>query len=249
MKDWTIDMIEKLKWEDVLEMGEDAIAVKDHVIYLVDFGGYFGYSALVFYNDRHIYYANDYALHHAGRDKEWLKNWYIETISNKLFTDDELEVVIDYDDYERKSYYLRNYYVMRADYISCFRICHNAEEEAEYREKTKGLYFNPYSFCYMNDLDFIKKQGELFKKLEAANEKLNDDYDYWKNAFVKEMFNHEYGINWQANYDVFSSLFNGVQYEDDDWNYELYFKQLDLSPVKMAAFVDARKEYIKKCEY
>ena len=61
----TISEIESLDENQVKAMAKEAIEIKGHTVYLVDLGGYFGYSALVFSDGRHIYHANDYALHHA----------------------------------------------------------------------------------------------------------------------------------------------------------------------------------------
>lgn len=67
MKDWTIYDIESLTESNILlgqKDGEpvdllDKLDIKGHDIYIVDFGGAFGLSALVFKNGRHIHYAND----------------------------------------------------------------------------------------------------------------------------------------------------------------------------------------------
>lgn len=59
-----INDIELLTFDEAAEIALDYINIKDHDILFVDFGGYFGYSALVFKNEKHIYYANEYELHH-----------------------------------------------------------------------------------------------------------------------------------------------------------------------------------------
>ena len=62
---WRIQDIEAVTEETAREMALEVLTVKGHTVYLVDFGGYFGYSCLVFCNGRHIHYANDYQLHHS----------------------------------------------------------------------------------------------------------------------------------------------------------------------------------------
>ena len=53
MKDWTISEIEALTLAEVIIMKEDYVEINGHDIYFVDFGGYFGYSALVFKDGAH----------------------------------------------------------------------------------------------------------------------------------------------------------------------------------------------------
>lgn len=46
-----INDIELLTFDEAAEIALDYINIKDHDILFVDFGGYFGYSALVFKNE------------------------------------------------------------------------------------------------------------------------------------------------------------------------------------------------------
>ena len=64
--EYNIQTIEAMTETDTALMALEKLNIKGHTIYLVDFGGYFGYSCLVFLNGHHIHYANDYALHHKG---------------------------------------------------------------------------------------------------------------------------------------------------------------------------------------
>ena len=120
MKDYTIHDIEALTEKQAAEMATETETIKDHQIYFVDFGGYFGYSALVFADGHHIRHANDYELHHAGKSRDELREFYLDSLSKKLFTADEMEIVRDYQDKQAKEYYIRNYYGMRRDHISMF---------------------------------------------------------------------------------------------------------------------------------
>ena len=249
MKDWTISEIEALTLAEVIIMNEDDVEINGHDIYFVDFGGYFGYSALVFKDGAHIYYANDYELHHKGKSKDELKAWYVETLPNKIFKDEDLEVVENYDDYERKDYFLRNYYIQRIPYETAFHIYHNETEEKEFKKKIKGMFYNHISFCYVEQKykEFCKTQAELLGKLESAKEAAsNGSFEYWKDAFLSEMFNHEYGIAWDADYNVIS-CFAPIKYENI--TLEQCFDDAKFTEVQRKAYRAARDEYYKTAKF
>lgn len=95
MKEYTIKDIEALTEAEANAMALETLFVKGHTLYLVDFGGYFGYSCLVFKNDHHIYYANDYELHHKGymmesKTQDQLRELYLEKMARILFTPEEI---------------------------------------------------------------------------------------------------------------------------------------------------------------
>ena len=104
MADLGIKEIEALTEEEVKEIAEEMLVIKEHNIYLVDFEGYFGYSRLVFKNNHHIYYANDYELHHnyLTKDKErseakaLLRERFIEGANNILFTEEEIQYILNH---------------------------------------------------------------------------------------------------------------------------------------------------------
>lgn len=249
MKDWTISEIEALTLAEVKAMEEECVEINGHDIHFVDFGGYFGYSALVFKDGAHIYYANDYESHHKGKSKEELKVWYTETLPNKIFTDKDLEIVKNYDDYERKDYFLRNYYIQRIPYETAFHIYHNETEEKEFKKKIKGMSYNHISFCYVEQKykEFCKTQAELLGKLESAKEAAsNGSFEYWKDAFLSEMFNHEYGIAWDADYNVIS-CFASIGY--NNITLEQCFDDAGFTEVQRAAYRAARDEYYKTATF
>ena len=97
----------------------------------------------------------------------------------------------------------------------------------------------------MADEKFIKHQAKLMAGLLKAKEAKSDNYEYWKDAFVREMFNHEYAINWQADYDTLSA-FGNVEWKGDDANLADYFDQLNFTETQRKAYRDARHEYYKK---
>ena len=247
--EWTISDIERIDEDRAILIAEEKIIVKDHDVYFVDFGGYFGYSALVFKNGHHIYYANDYELHHAGKTRAELREWYINGLNNKLFTEEEISTPLtDYDEYSRKEYFLHNYYGMREDYISMFHIFHNDEEEKEFSEKTASMVFNPVCFCYHHDADFVQHCVDLFAKLEAAKEDTVNNFEYQKNAFFREMCNHEYGINWQADYDTLSA-FGRIEWRGEDGNsLAKWFDDLGFNDIQRKAYAAARREYYREAE-
>lgn len=249
MKDLNINEIEALTLAEVMEMKEEHIVINEHDIYFVDFGGYFGYSALVFKDGAHIYYANDYELHHKGKSKDELKAWYVETLPNKIFADKDLEIVENYDDYERKDYFLRNYYIQRIPYETAFHIYHNETEEKEFERKVKGMFYNPISFCYVEQKykEFCKTQAELLGKLESAKEAAsNGSFEYWKDAFLSEMFNHEYGIAWDADYNVIS-CFASIGY--NNITLEQCFDDAKFTEVQRKAYRAARDEYYRTATF
>lgn len=247
MKNWSITEIENITEDQAKEMSIDTTEIKGHNVYFVDFEGGFGFSCLVFKNNHHIHYANDYQLHHSKEDtKEELKQMYIEGLNNKLFTEAEIvEPLKDYDDYKRRSYFLHNYYGMQVDYISGFQIVTREEDRIAFQKKVKDMIYNPVGFSYMSDADFVKRHVELLETLEKVKTETVNNYEYYKNAFLYEMYNHEYGINWQADYDTLSA-FGNVKYHDGDLN--AYFEELHFNETQRRAYVDARSQYFAETE-
>ena len=204
---WTIDDIDGLTQEQAAGMALEHLTVKDHDVYLVDFGGYFKYSYLVYFNGSHIRYANDYELHHPGKTREQLRAYYLEQLPNKLFTDVELVGdLANYDEYQAKSQYLRDYYPLRRPYISAF--CIGEKEQKRRQKQVQGMTYDPVCFAYFDDAEFVARHIKLLGDLEAAKDRMNASPEYWRQAFLREMYNHEYGINWQADYDTLSAFGN-----------------------------------------
>lgn len=195
MKNFNIDMIRALTAEEARQMALETMEIKEHECIFVDFGGYFGYSVLVFKNGKHVHYADDFELHHGHivkeSGKEALKQWYIDTLNRKLYTDAELlEDVKTYDEYEKKNYFLRNYYIMRYDYVSIFGIGEEAQKAFDEARKTYTIY-NPVSFCYVKDERIVKTQSEILKHLEKSFEKLKASDETFKEMISRELANHE----------------------------------------------------------
>lgn len=244
-KEYTIRDIEALTEAQAAEMAIEAATVKGHQVYFVDFGGYFGYSVLVFADGHYIKYANDYELHHSGKSRGELREFYFDSLNRKLFTSDEMETVSDYQDKQAKEYYIRNYYGMRRDHISMF-FCGPDEEREKLRKKTENMIFSPVFFAYYDkrDTDFVKRGEELLATLEKAEPK-SDNAEYWKSAFLREMFNHEYGINWQGDFDV-CSCFGDCSGVRDYTDIDELFTACKFSDAQRAAYMAARREYSRQ---
>lgn len=161
----SIQDIESLTETDVKKMTEDVMRIKNHTVYFVDLGGWFKYSALVFCNGHHIHYANEYELHynHMHWSPEILREKFITKLNDKLFTDEELRAgVKNYDEKTRKEYYIRNYYNMRVDYVTVFCINPTEEQERAFKKQTASMTYDPLSFCYIADADFVKNHVKLY---------------------------------------------------------------------------------------
>lgn len=212
----TIYEIRSLDENTVKAMAKEAIEIKGHAVYLADLDKYFGYSALVFSDGRHIYNANDYALHHWNMkdDARSLRDLYIKTMNGKLFTEDELRTPSDdYSEREAKEYYLINYYPKKRE---CQTMFCSSKEAAEWYRRDKGsAIFSGIALAYFSpcDGDFVAHLGELYKAFKACNNPLRD-YSHAKDAFEHEMWNHEYPMNFQRDYDVIS-CFARVSYKGD----------------------------------
>ena len=250
-KVWNIDQIQGITEPEAQEMALDAMEIKGHHVYFVDFGGYFKYSALVFADGMHIYYANEYELHHeyAKLDHEGLKAKYIDCLSGKLFTEDEITAPIaDYGEYQRREYFLHNYYGMRREHTSCFFIQANAKQREEYnRGRAKHPHLNPVCFAYYADKPFVQRCVALHVALQKAWRERENDFEVMKKAFIREMYDHEYCINYQADFDTLSA-FGNIEWKHGDYTEALnsYFDQLHFTDTQRKAYFEARKEYYRQ---
>jgi hypothetical protein len=247
----TIEKIEQLTEETAKEIAEDSMEIKGHNIYFIDFGGHFGYSVVVFCNGHHIHYANDYELNHRWQNAshEELKQIYIKGLNRKLFTEEELsEPIKNYTDFECKRHFLQNYYGMRQDYISVFRIAPTEKEEKEFRRRVEKMFFNPVCYAYYDDKEFVQHRIDLSIALAKAEEETLNNFEYWKNAIYLEMCNHEYGINLQADFDTLSAFGNPEWHGESNEALEKMFDEVEFNDMQRKAYIEARKEYYKKAE-
>ncbi|BFK11936.1 hypothetical protein F140042L4_20940 [Coprococcus phoceensis] len=239
MKDFNIDMIRELTLEETKELAIETIEIKEHECIFVDFDGYFGYSVLVFKNGKHIHYADDFELHHGylvkESGRESLKQWYIESLNRKLYTDAELlEEVKTYDEYQQKDYFLRNYYIMRYDYISIFGIGEEEKRAFEEERKTYTIY-NPVSFCYVKDESIVEKQRKFLSHLKKSFKQLKENEETFREMISRELANHESCITCDYT-DALQSL--GLRFED--------LTQVQQSIIKKELNRQIQKYYIKE---
>lgn len=194
MRDMNISEIEALTESEVREECIESIEIKGHTCYFVYFNGGFGYSILVFKNGRHMYYANDYELHHSNHkgDYVWLKAWYIDGAKRKLFTEEELCTEIKtYDEYERKGHYLRNYWIQQFDHVSMWYIGEPSKEQK--KAERKGYVCSP-CFAYVNEQSIVDRCEELFKIITSQWKRLKEDENVFREMVAHELANHEYCI-------------------------------------------------------
>lgn len=246
MKSYTIYEIQEMSVDTARNLAAGNRAkVKDHDVYFANLGA-FGYSALVFYGEHHIYYADQFQLHFSHRPADSLRELFLEILSSILFTEEELcAPIADYDEYLRKCYFLNNYYGMREEKISIFRIGKTEAEEESYRSSVASRIFNPVCLGYYlpEKNAFVDRCIELQNKLNQQRDTMQEDYDYQKNAFLKEMFNHEYGYSGSPDYDVLQ-VFGNIEYKgDDEAALHAYFQGLGFSEVRQKAYRAAQKEY------
>ena len=213
--DYTISDIENLTYDQAKEIAIETLNIKGHDCFLVDFGGYFGYSILVYKNKKHIYFADDYELHNKWlikeKGKEALKEYYIKKLNEILFTEDELlKPVNDYDEYKRKDYFLRNYWIMRYDYLSIFGIGEEAQREFD-RQKKFYPFYDQFSFCYVDDEEIINEQAKYMQNIENEYKKLKGDLEKFREMISCELANHEACITCEAD-DALGAL--GYRWED-----------------------------------
>lgn len=195
MENMTITEIENLKYEDAQAIALETIITKEHDCIFANLGDDFGYSVLVFKNGKHIYYANDYELHHSYLIEESgieaLRKYYIKKLNEKLYTDTELlEVVKTYHEYKKKDYFLRNYWIMRFDNLSIFGIGKEAQKEFD-NKKSDFPFYNPISFCYMKDKNIVDISRKFSKHLEESYKTLKENTEEFRKMISYELANHE----------------------------------------------------------
>lgn len=98
-------------------------------------------------------------------------------------------------------------------------------------------------FCLKTDLPIIKAHLEKPDPLPD----LMKDFDFARDAIYYEMCNHEYGINWEGDYDV-CSCFGRIEYDDSKTELFSYFKQLGWGEDTCRAYLIAQRDYFKAAE-
>lgn len=115
--------------------------------------------------------------------------------------------------------------------------CPSVENAGKYLYK-----FGGGGFYYKYDAEKIHAYVDAPDPLDE----LMKDPEFAYSAFYYEMGNHEYHINWQGNYDVFSCFAN-VEYCDSEAVSD-YMKQVDWSGEVKEAFYKARRDFLKAAD-
>lgn len=229
MTNWNITSIENITYAETQKNALETMKIKDHDCFFVDFGGAFGYSVLVFKNAMHIHYANDYELHHSitvkENGREGLRKYYIESLNCKLFTDAELmESVSSYDEYKRKDYFLRNYWIMRHERLSIFEI---GEEAKQKFDELKPLfpYYNDICFCYVQNESIVNQCHKYSNNLKSCYKKLSENETEFRRMISYELANHEACITCDYT-DTLRDL--GLTFDSlEDWKKQIVKQELN----------------------
>lgn len=178
------------------EARENAWIIKENFkdgynLYLVDFGGYFGLSVLVYADGMRVW--SDYELHHHSRSEDGtLPEYFINEAKAVIYSAEELEQPIkNYNDYCARNDFIRNVYSHRRDYISMFFI---GKRPAEQEQRIKDIYKYPsrVSFGCYADSDFVEQLSRLLIQNERLYaEWMRDNDEAFRDAVRKELANHE----------------------------------------------------------
>lgn len=96
---------------------------------------------------------------------------------------------------------------------------------------------------------YLKTDAEKIREFirgESQLEELMEDQEFATEAFEYEMENHEYGINWQADWDVCDVFCKVCEYGEDK-TYEDYLMEAGHEGW-IPAYRKARKEYYRRAE-
>lgn len=195
---FTIDTIENLSQSEASALASESFDCKGHDCYIVDFEDRFGLSVLVFKNGRHLYHASDYQLHHSSiSDREQLISYYKNKCNKTLFSNEELKSdVVDYDDYNAKSDYLRNTLSQAYDYMTVFVMNPSYEELAEIQRliDTKYKYYSDVAFGRFSSPEYVDYAREVMAHLDDSYNTLkNNNDDVFRKMIRRELYNHECG--------------------------------------------------------
>lgn len=207
------EQIENLTEEEVKEHSEEQMTIKGYNCYFINLPPYFNYSVLVYKNGHYI--TEDFELHHSNKNgnKEELKKLYIESLTQKLFTPEEIDTpIMTHQEEESKHDFVINYYKNQYDNISLFYIGEKQKEELERKISEEGYKYGVRILASSfkteeerNDVvnvykTFLTRQKEYKKK---------DGLNYFREHIRKELFNHEYGYTMDTT-DALNAL--GLEY-------------------------------------
>lgn len=98
------------------------------------------------------------------------------------------------------------------------------------------------AYCLKRDLDSILSE---LHAVDDAKREFIEDYEQAYDAFMYEMGNHEYHINYEGDWDVLSCFGlndNVCEYGKD---VDEYMDAMGFSPVTKAAYHDARGDFLR----
>lgn len=100
------------------------------------------------------------------------------------------------------------------------------------------------AYCLKRDLDSILSE---LNAVDDAKREFIKDYEHAYDAFMYEMGNHEYHINYEGDWDVLScfGLNDDVCEYEDGKDVDEYIDAMGLSPVTKAAYHDARGDFLR----
>lgn len=107
------------------------------------------------------------------------------------------------------------------------------------------MYKMTAEFYAPTNRGFSSKPYEVTEK--AVTNEFIEDYEQAYDAFMYEMGNHEYHINYEGDWDVLSCFGlndNVCEYEDGK-DVDEYMGAMGLSPVTKAAYHDARGDFLR----
>lgn len=97
-------------------------------------------------------------------------------------------------------------------------------------------------FFLKEDRDKIQ---EFFNRPNKLLELMKDP-EFARDAFLSEMRNHEYHINWEADYDV-CSCFGHCKYEDGKGGLS-YLKEMGYGTETLVAYQEAREQFYREVD-
>ena len=130
LKNLTWEQVENLTEEQTKEHADEQITIKGYNCYFINLPPYYNYSVLVYKNGHYI--MEDLELHHPSKkgNKEELKKLYIESLTQKLFTPEEIDTpIMTHQEEESKHDFVINYYKNQFDSLSLWYIGEKQEKE------------------------------------------------------------------------------------------------------------------------
>lgn len=94
---------------------------------------------------------------------------------------------------------------------------------------------------------YLEKDAEVVREYFNRPDDLSElikNPEFAEDAFYYEMGNHEYHINWQADWDV-CSCFGDVKYSDSPDELEKYFDELGFEEQTRVAYLKAKRRFLK----